>query len=112
MKPIPSINSSAWKNKRVLDTARLDEFFDHTRSPLQHTMKEARLNGPSTVALFINNKKVGEKDSKATAYGAYTAHETLDIGRDEGMSVNGEYKDKGKFMFTKGQLHKVIFDIE
>jgi len=29
-KPVPSINSSAWKNVRVLDTASVDEFFDHT----------------------------------------------------------------------------------
>ena len=75
-------------------------------------MKEARLNGPSTVALFINNKKVGEKDSKATAYGAYTAHETFDIGRDAGLYVPGDYTDTGTFLFPHGQLHKVIFDIE
>jgi hypothetical protein len=79
---------------------------------LKHTMKEARLNGPSTVELFINDKKVGEMDIKATVYGAYTGHETFDIGRDEGMAVNREYEDRGKFIFTPGQLHKVIFDIE
>ena len=78
---------------------------------LKHTMKEARLNGPSLVELFINDKKVGEMDIKATVYGAYTAHETFDIGRDEGMSVNREYEDKGKFKFTQDQLHKVVFDI-
>jgi len=26
--------------------------------------------------------------------------------------VNEEYADQGKFIFTKGQLHKVVFDIE
>ncbi len=75
-------------------------------------MKEARLNGPSLVEFFINDKKVGEMDIKATVYGAYTAHETFDIGRDEGMPVNREYEDKGKFKFTEGQLHKVVFDIK
>ena len=79
---------------------------------LKHTMKEARLNGPSLVELFINDNKVGEVDIKATVYGAYTAHETFDIGRDEGMAVNREYEDKGKFKFTEGQLHKVVFDIK
>ena len=79
---------------------------------LKHTMKEARLNGPSLVELFINDKKVGEVDIKATVYGAYTAHETFDIGRDESMAVNREYEDKGLFMFTRGQLHKVVFDID
>ena len=79
---------------------------------LKHTMKEMVLNGPSLVELFINDKKVGQLDIKATVYGAYTGHETFDIGRDEGMPVNSEYKDKGKFMFTEGQLHKVVFDIE
>jgi arylsulfatase len=26
--------------------------------------------------------------------------------------VNEEYADQGKFMFTPGQLHKVVFDIK
>jgi arylsulfatase len=78
---------------------------------LKHTMKEQVLNGPSTVEFFINDEKVGEMDIKATVYGAYTGHETFDIGRDEGMPVNEEYADKGKFKFTEGQLHKVVFDI-
>jgi len=79
---------------------------------LKHTMKEAVLNGPSTVELFINDNKVGSMDLKATVYGAYTAHETFDIGRDEGMAVNREYENNDKFIFTEGQLHKVVFDIE
>jgi arylsulfatase len=45
-------------------------------------------------------------------YGAFTGHETFDIGRDEGLPVNPEYEDKGKFVFTEGQLHKVVFDIK
>lgn len=69
---------------------------------LKHTMKEAELNGPSTVELFINKKKVSEVDIKATASGAFTAHETFDFGRDEGMPVIREYEDKGKFKFTEG----------
>jgi len=79
---------------------------------LKHTMKEAIANGPSLVELFVNDKKVGELDIKATVNGVFSAHETFDIGRDEGMAVNTEYADKGKFIFTKGQLHKVVFDIE
>ena len=79
---------------------------------LKHTMKEAVLNGSSLVELFVNDKKAGQLDIKATVYGVYSAHETFDIGRDEGMSVNEEYAHKGKFKFTEGQLHKVIFDIE
>ena len=78
---------------------------------LKHTMKEARLNGPSTVELFINDKKVGQVDIKATVYGAYTGHEPFDVGRDEGMPVNPEYEAKGNFRFTEGKLHKVVFDI-
>jgi hypothetical protein len=75
-------------------------------------MKEQKLNGPSTVEFFINDKKVGEMDIKATVYAAFTAHETFDIGRDEGLPVNEEYANRGKFKFTKGQLHKVVFDIK
>jgi hypothetical protein len=51
-------------------------------------------------------------DITATVYGSYTGHETFDIGRDEGMPVNEEYARLGKFEFTEGQLHKVIFDIK
>ena len=79
---------------------------------LKHTMKEPKLNGPSTVELFINDKKVGSMDIKATVYGAYSAHEAFDIGRDEGIAVNREYEDMGGFEFTSGHLHKVVFDIE
>ena len=86
--------------------------FGDIKVTLKHTMKEPRLNGPSLVEFFINDKKVGELDIIATVYGSYTAHETFDIGRDEGMPVNDEYKERGKFMFTEGQLHKVVFDIQ
>ena len=79
---------------------------------LKHTMKEKKLNGPSSVELFINDRKVGEMDIRATVYGSYSAHETFDIGRDEGAPVNREYEGKGKFQFTAGQLHKVVIDIE
>ena len=75
-------------------------------------MKEQKLNGPSTVELFINDEKVGEMNIAATVYAVYSAHETFDIGRDEGMPVNEEYADQGKFTFTEGQLHKVVFDIK
>jgi arylsulfatase len=79
---------------------------------MKHTMKEQKLNGPSKVELFINDQKVGELDIKATVNGAYSVHETFDIGRDEGMVVNREYEDQGNFKFTTGQLYKVVFDIE
>ena len=79
---------------------------------LKHTMKAPVQNGPSTVDLFINDKKVGSLELNNTVYGAYTAHETFDIGRDEGMAVNPDYVSKGKFIFTTNQLHKVVFDIE
>jgi arylsulfatase len=50
-------------------------------------------------------------DIIATVYAAFTGHETFDIGRDEGMPVNEEYADRGKFEFTRGQLNRVVFDI-
>jgi hypothetical protein len=30
----------------------------------------------------------------------------------QGLPVNKEYADKGKFEFTQGQLHKFVFDIK
>ena len=82
------------------------------RITLKHTMKEPRLNGPSTVEFFISDDKVGAMDIIAMVYAGFTGHETFDIGRDEGMPVNEEYAHLGKFEFTPGQLHKVVFDIE
>ena len=79
---------------------------------LRHTMKQAMLNGPSKVEFFINGRKEGEMDITATVYGAYSGHETFDVGRDEGMPVNNEYADRGVFKFTEGHLHKVVFDIK
>ena len=86
--------------------------FGELKITLKHTMKQPVQNGPSKVEFFINDKKVGEMDIKATVYGSFTGHETFDIGRDEGMAVNREYENKGKFIFTEGQLHKVVFDIK
>ena len=75
---------------------------------LKHTMKEQRLNGPSTVEFFINDEKVGEMDITATVYGAYTGHETFDIGRDEGMPVNDEYAQiKANSNLRKGNCTKL-----
>ena len=55
---------------------------------------------------------MGQLDIIATVFGAYSGHETVGIGRDKGMPVNKEFADKGKFKFTEGQLHKVVFDLE
>lgn len=63
------------------------------------------------VEFFINDQKVGSMDIKATVGVGYSAHETFDIGRDEGMSVNREYEDEAKYKFTAGQLYKVVFDL-
>ena len=79
---------------------------------LKHTMKEQRPAAPATVTFFINDQKVGEMDITATVYAFYTGIEPFDVGRDEGMPVNPEYGHLGKFEFTPGQLHKVVFDIE
>jgi len=38
-------------------------------------------------------------------------YETFDVGHDEGMPMNEDYEDKGKFVFTEGQLYQVVFDI-
>jgi hypothetical protein len=64
--------------------------------------KKTRLNGPSIIELFINDNRVREVDIKATVYGAFTADETFDIGRDEGLTVNREYEDKGKLKIHHG----------
>jgi hypothetical protein len=69
---------------------------------LKHTMKEPKLNGPSTVEFFINDKKVGAMDITATVYAAYTGHETFDIGRDEGLPVNEEYADRVNSYLHRG----------
>jgi arylsulfatase len=86
--------------------------FGDIKITMKHTMKEEKLAGPSLVEFFINDKKVGEMDIKATVAVAYTGYEPFDVGRDSGLPVNREYEDMGDFRFTSGQLHKVVFDID
>jgi hypothetical protein len=85
----------------MISTANVKIPHGDVKITLKHTMKEPKLNGPSTVEFFINDEKVGEMDITATVYAAYTGHETFDIGRDEGLPVNEEYADRVNSIYRR-----------
>jgi arylsulfatase len=61
-----------------------------------------------TVALFVNDKKVGEGRVEKTVLGRYSADETFDIGEDTGTPVGSGYESP--FQYT-GTLKKVEIDL-
>ena len=61
-----------------------------------------------TVALLVNDKKVGEGRVEKTVLGRYSADETFDIGEDTGTPVGSGYESP--FRFT-GTLKKVEIDL-
>jgi arylsulfatase len=61
-----------------------------------------------TVALFVNDKKVGEGRIERTVPVRYSADETFDIGMDTGSPVSAEHQSP--FPFT-GTLKKVEIDL-
>ena len=77
-----------------------------------HKLPAVRVRQGTLFRIFTGEIYPVDKTMVSSVNYTYTGHETFDIGRDEGMPVNEEYADKGKFKFTEGQLHKVVFDIE
>jgi hypothetical protein len=63
------------------------------------------------VSLFINDQKVGEGDMPQTVPVTFTSYAGMDIGRDNGLVVDRDYKDRAPYVFT-GTVKKVVFDLK
>jgi arylsulfatase A-like enzyme/uncharacterized membrane protein len=63
------------------------------------------------VSLFVNDQKVGEGDMPKTVPIAFTSYAGMDIGRDNGLVVDRDYKDRAPYAFT-GTVKTVVFDLK
>src|SRR5262249_41599415 len=60
------------------------------------------------IALYVNEKKVGEGRVDKTVPGRFSADETFDIGMDTGSPVSTDYKSPNAFT---GKIKLVTFDL-
>jgi arylsulfatase len=74
----------------------------------EFTYTKGEPSGSGVVALYINDKKVGEATVARTVSSLY-AHEGLNLGFDDLTPVSDSYK--APFAFT-GKLNKVILDFK
>ncbi len=63
------------------------------------------------VTLWANQKKIGEGRMDRTVALRFSFYAGLDVGRDNGMTVDPAYRDKAPYAFT-GTVKKVVFDLK
>jgi len=63
------------------------------------------------VTLLVNGETVGEGDMPKTVPITFTSYAGMDIGRDNGLVVDRDYKDKAPYAFT-GTVKNVVFDLK
>lgn len=65
---------------------------------------------PATITIKVDGKEVATGIVKRTVPGAFTATETLDVGKDLGSPVSRRYKDKAPFPFN-GKIYEMKIDL-
>jgi arylsulfatase A-like enzyme/uncharacterized membrane protein len=63
------------------------------------------------VTLHANDAKIGEGRIDKTVPVRFSAYAGMDIGRDNGLPVDRDYRDRSPYPFT-GTVKKVIFDLK
>lgn len=63
------------------------------------------------VTLFIDGAEVGGGRMPQTVPVSFTSYAGMDVGRDNGLVVDREYRDKGDYAFT-GTVRHVTFDLK
>jgi len=63
------------------------------------------------VTLWANGKQIGEGRMDHTVALRFTFYAGMDVGRDNGMTVDETYRDKAPYPFT-GTVKKVVFDLK
>jgi arylsulfatase len=64
-----------------------------------------------TVTLWMNDRQIGEGRLERTVPVAFTSYSGMDIGRDNGLVVDGRYREMAPYAFT-GTVKKVVFDLK
>ena len=78
---------------------------------MQFTADENTPGTGGEVALFANDKKIGEGRIPRTVSWGFSTYAGMDVGRDNGLVVDRAYEDKAPYAFT-GTVKKVIFDLK
>jgi arylsulfatase len=63
------------------------------------------------VTLWANGTKIGEGRMDRTVALRFSFYAGMDIGRDNGNTVDKAYRDKAPYPFT-GTVKKVVFDLK
>jgi arylsulfatase A-like enzyme len=71
----------------------------------------AKPAGPAVVAISVDGKEAFKVDVKRTVAGAFSASETLDVGKDLGSPVSFDYFDRRPFAFD-GRIGAVSVDLK
>ena len=64
-----------------------------------------------TVTLWAGERKIGEGRMDRTVSLRFSFYAGMDIGRDNGMTVDPAYRDRAPYAFT-GTVKKVVFDLK
>ena len=61
--------------------------------------------------MYANEEKIGEGRMEKTVLFRFSAYSGMDVGRDNGLSVDRAYEDRSPYPFT-GTVKKVVFDLK
>ncbi|MBY5162674.1 arylsulfatase [Salsipaludibacter albus] len=63
------------------------------------------------VSLWANGDQIGGGRIDRTVPVAFSTYAGMDVGRDNGLVVDRDYRDRAPYAFT-GTVHKVVFDLK
>jgi arylsulfatase A-like enzyme/uncharacterized membrane protein len=78
---------------------------------MQFEADEHKPASGGTASLYVNDEHIGEGRIERTVPIAFSSYAGMDVGRDNGLVVDAEYKDKAPYDFT-GTVKKVVFDLK
>jgi arylsulfatase len=78
---------------------------------LEFAADGAKMGTGGLIGLYVNDRKVGEGRMDHTVPVRFSGYSGMDVGRDNGLTVDRNYADRAPFPFT-GRIHKVTFDLQ
>ena len=78
---------------------------------MQFDADEAKPGTGGTVSLWADDRQIGGGRMDDTVALRFSFYAGMDVGRDNGMTVDPAYRDKAPYAFT-GTIRKVVFDLK
>jgi arylsulfatase A-like enzyme/uncharacterized membrane protein len=78
---------------------------------MQFDADEAKPGTGGNVSLWADDRQIGEGRMDDTVALRFSFYAGMDVGRDNGMTVDPAYRDKAPYAFT-GTISKVVFDLK